>query len=31
VKAADAAMKVIHMIDNIDAKNFHMLMGVSPD
>ncbi|CEL54576.1 hypothetical protein RSOLAG1IB_07180 [Rhizoctonia solani AG-1 IB] len=29
VKAADAAMKVIHMIDNIDAKNFHMLMGLS--
>ncbi|GAB1517112.1 hypothetical protein RhiTH_000155 [Rhizoctonia solani] len=29
VKAADAAMNVVHMIDNIDAKNFHMLMGLS--
>ncbi|CAE6385529.1 unnamed protein product [Rhizoctonia solani] len=29
VKAADAAMQVVHMIDNIDAKNFHMLMGLS--
>ncbi|CAE6434361.1 unnamed protein product [Rhizoctonia solani] len=29
VKAAEAAMKVVHAIDNIDAKNFHMLMGLS--
>lgn len=29
VQAADAAMRVVHMIDNIDAKNFHMLMGLS--
>ncbi|KAG9076958.1 hypothetical protein FS749_011203 [Ceratobasidium sp. UAMH 11750] len=29
VQAAGAAMKVVYMIDNIDAKNFHMLMGLS--
>ncbi|KAJ1310525.1 hypothetical protein OPQ81_007255 [Rhizoctonia solani] len=29
VKAANAAMQVVHLIDNIDAKNFHMLMGLS--
>lgn len=29
VQAAEAAMKVVYLIDNIDAKNFHMLMGVS--
>ncbi|KAG9100000.1 hypothetical protein FRC06_004639 [Ceratobasidium sp. 370] len=29
VQAAAAAMKVVYMIDNIDAKNFHMLMGLS--
>lgn len=29
VQAAEAAMEVVYLIDNIDAKNFHMLMGVS--
>ncbi|CAE6384828.1 unnamed protein product [Rhizoctonia solani] len=29
VKAAGAAMQVVNLIDNIDAKNFHMLMGLS--
>lgn len=29
VQAAGAAMEVVYLIDNIDAKNFHMLMGLS--